>query len=315
MQKILFFPISDTHQIAKHPVTLGGSLRIWCDYMMDCLHHGLSELHKSKEIELETTRPYPQWYKGVDKSLLYGNGFTIYGLSDIPYVFTDEISIYDNIIYSLDLFERMMDNYYDQVIVSIHNNLFKSKSIENYVKGFINVKNVKFVCGNDDPYIDERITNKFMLFKREIEGDKLPNNVFPINFCIPKEKVLSKVPEKLVEKSEEVPNHAGEAGWKIKSESEYYKKYQDASYALTYKKGGWDSLRHYEIMMNGCFPYFLGLDKCPQYTLHFLPKVYITEVMQSGVVTINDLEYILEYTRSNLTTEVMARYVLNRTIK
>jgi hypothetical protein len=30
------------------------------------------------------------------------------------------------------------------------------------------------------------------------------------------------------------------------------------------KKGGWDCLRHYEIIGNGCMPYFENIEKCPK---------------------------------------------------
>jgi hypothetical protein len=33
------------------------------------------------------------------------------------------------------------------------------------------------------------------------------------------------------------------------NEKEYYQSYQNSIFALTYKKMGWDSLRHYEILM------------------------------------------------------------------
>ncbi len=40
------------------------------------------------------------------------------------------------------------------------------------------------------------------------------------------------------------------------TEEEYFKGYQRAFYAVTCKKAGWDCLRHYEILANGCIPYF-----------------------------------------------------------
>jgi len=41
-----------------------------------------------------------------------------------------------------------------------------------------------------------------------------------------------------------------------KNEKDYYQSYQNSIFALSYKKAGWDSLRHYEILMNGCIPLF-----------------------------------------------------------
>ena len=39
-------------------------------------------------------------------------------------------------------------------------------------------------------------------------------------------------------------------------ERDYYDMYFNSLFALTYKKAGWDCLRHYEILANGCILYF-----------------------------------------------------------
>jgi len=56
------------------------------------------------------------------------------------------------------------------------------------------------------------------------------------------------------------------------NEMDYYKMYQNSIFALTYKKAGWDCLRHYEILMNGCLPIFLDLENCPSNTMTNFPK-------------------------------------------
>ena len=48
--------------------------------------------------------------------------------------------------------------------------------------------------------------------------------------------------------------------------------YKKSIFALTYKKSGWDCLRHYEILMNGCIPLFLDIKNCPINTISNLPK-------------------------------------------
>ena len=39
-----------------------------------------------------------------------------------------------------------------------------------------------------------------------------------------------------------------------------------------YKKAGWDCYRHYELLMNGCLPFFLDINDCPELTCRSLPK-------------------------------------------
>ena len=47
--------------------------------------------------------------------------------------------------------------------------------------------------------------------------------------------------------------------------------YQNSLFSLTYRKTGWDCLRHYEILASGSIPLFLDLEKCPEDTTT-LPK-------------------------------------------
>ena len=60
-------------------------------------------------------------------------------------------------------------------------------------------------------------------------------------------------------------------------ESEYYNMYQQSMFALTSKKGGWDCLRHYEILAAGCIPIFENLDACPLDTMVSFPKELLRE--------------------------------------
>ena len=60
-------------------------------------------------------------------------------------------------------------------------------------------------------------------------------------------------------------------------ESEYYNMYRQSMFALTSKKGGWDCLRHYEILAAGCIPIFENLDACPFDTMVSFPKELLRE--------------------------------------
>jgi hypothetical protein len=44
------------------------------------------------------------------------------------------------------------------------------------------------------------------------------------------------------------------------TEEEYYNEYKKSYFAITTKKCGWDCMRHYEILANGCIPYFLNIE-------------------------------------------------------
>jgi len=112
------------------------------------------------------------------------------------------------------------------------------------------------------------------------------------------------------------------------NETDYYNEYRQSMFAITTKKGGWDCMRHYEILANGCIPYFPNIEDCPENTMVFLPK----ELLEEGNrlfeklhrKKINELseedqnqymeliQRLLHHTREYLTTTKMAEYVLNK---
>lgn len=96
-------------------------------------------------------------------------------------------------------------------------------------------------------------------------------------------------------------------------------------------------MRHYEIMANGCIPYFLCLESCNQKTMEFLPRHLILEAMRLpgvSMVTTDDarninytdlnvdrkvfdtkryyeiVDAILDHMHKYLTTRSMAEYLL-----
>lgn len=145
----------------------------------------------------------------------------------------------------------------------------------------------------------------------------------PIGFAIPESKIVSTIPEKTRDFAIIIPGDI--STYIYKQEEEYYKGYQEAYFAITCAKAGWDCLRHYEILCNGCIPYFLNLDNCPEDCMTFLPKELIKEAMNlEGVSYLSIdhskfdkkkynqiLEKLLDHTRTYLTTKAMASYVLN----
>ena len=100
---------------------------------------------------------------------------------------------------------------------------------------------------------------------------------FPIQFAIHESKIVKEIPEKDQDFAFIIPGNI--RTYIYNEESEYYKDYQRSFFALTWKKGGWDCMRHYEILANGCIPYFVDLDQCDPNTMQFLPRELIKEAM------------------------------------
>ncbi len=138
--------------------------------------------------------------------------------------------------------------------------------------------------------------------------------LYPISFSIPACKIVAEVPEKTQMLAKIIPGKS--ETYIYKTEAEYYQDYKNSIFGITHKKGGWDCMRHYEILANGCIPYFTDLESCPETILTLFPKKLVKEAMEAATKPGFDarphIEKLLEFTRANLTTEAMAKYVLEK---
>jgi hypothetical protein len=151
---------------------------------------------------------------------------------------------------------------------------------------------------------------------------RLDAKVYPIQFAIPECKIIDHIPLKDRDFAPLIPSDA--STYIYTEEADYYGDYQRSYFAYTWKKGGWDCLRHYEILANGCIPYFVDLRQSDPNTMYFLPKELILEAMQLRGVSRGQIDHrffnktrynqllskMLEHTRKYLTTKAMASYIL-----
>jgi len=141
-----------------------------------------------------------------------------------------------------------------------------------------------------------------------------PNNIYPISFSIPKCKIINFIPHKTRMNAPMIPGKKNT--YIYDNETDYYNQYKESYFGITCKKSGWDCLRHYEILANGCIPIFLDLNKCPTHTMYHFPKKILYEIysLPKTEVILNydyHVNNLLEYTRKYLTTEAMANYILH----
>lgn len=143
--------------------------------------------------------------------------------------------------------------------------------------------------------------------------------IYPISFSIPSQKILDNIAEKRTLFAAIIPGIA--STYIYNDEQDYYNGYRESVFGKTKRKAGWDCLRHYEILANGCIPYFEGLNQCPTNTMTHFPKELVKEAMAT-LETTTELnselvkgycQKLLDYTREHLSTKAMASYVL-RTI-
>jgi hypothetical protein len=264
--------------------------------MHDIVLHGLREIYGNSVID------YPgAWYmyhdevkkRNYDINNLWGKGFTLYNL----------LSNYQQIDRT-DIENKIKTNYFDFIIFGSIDKaqLFFDKAINSKSK-------IIFVDGNDSPFINEQMTSKGVYFKRELISDSI-KNVYPINFAIPKEKIVHTInPKPLNILAPLIPGKY--STYIYENEQEYYQIYKNSVFALTYKKMGWDSLRHYEILMNGCIPLFLNIDKCPEKILINLPKKLLSEIFIQYSWILNQFFPTNIYKMKFLTIEKFFLYFLN----
>lgn len=266
------------------------------DFMHDIVLHGLRKIYGDSVID------YPGvWYmyrdevkkRNYDINNLWGKGFTLYNL----------LSNYQQIDRT-DIENKIKTNYFDFIIFGSIDKpqLFFDEAINSKSK-------IIFVDGSDHTFINEQITNKGVYFKRELISENI-KNVYPINFAIPKEKIVNTINQK--PSNVLAPLIPGKySTYVYETEQDYFQSYQNSIFALTYKKVGWNSLRHYEILMNGCIPLFLNIDKCPKNILTNLPKKLLFNIFNEYSWILNKFFPINIYKMKFLSIDKFFLYFFN----
>ena len=319
--KILY--IANPLDSMKH----GGFLN---DYMSDVLFHGLYSL---PDVEVTDAFELSHLYKPrkdiVPMERIWGGGFTTCFLIDEHPDSIDRSNIQ----------EKVKSKYYDYIIYgSICRTQFGLKEIsEIYDKDkiiLIEGEDQSVFRGNF--YEGARYVDDFPnFFKRELTEDfqkTFNNKLKPIHFAIPECKVRDKINGKnhLQNIATCVPGI--KQTYIYKDEQSYYDDMYNSRFAITMRKAGWDCMRHYEIMANGCIPLFLNFENRPPQTLTNLDPDLMHRCwlaaenfksdelsghtvggmkIESALSKISHLkEEILEYTKQHLTTTKLAQYVL-----
>lgn len=267
------------------------------DYLSDCIYHGLYNLFGD---DVTFLNDYDLMYKGNNIVEKYGKGFTVWGNLEKKY---------NN---NFDIEQKIKNNYFDYVIYgSIH----RHDNFIDIVKKHYKHNKIAFLDGEDHIFLNNKHYERSILyFKRELIEK---NNLIPISFSIPKEKITFEKKIKQKKTAFLIPSNSETYIYNL--EEDYYNDYKISYYGVTHKKGGWDCMRHYEILANYCMPYFTDIDFCPEYTMVNFPKFEIKEAKKIyEYEKINEkiyyelLESVFDKTKRNLTTEFSAEYIINK---
>lgn len=261
------------------------------DYMSDTIFHGGKSIlgkdfYESNEM----------WYMYDDlqnKQNLYGRGFTMYGKL--------KKELYNKL--PSNTVELISNKFFDKII---YGSIWRCDDYFDLVSKIYEKKDILIIDGEDTGLVSYKYVNKGIYFKREYY-EKI-DGVNPINFGAPEELVLDEVTEKTKFISHIIPDFS--RNYTYDNESDYYGEYATSWFAKTKMKGGWDCMRHYEIMMNGCVPLFENLENCPNLTMVNLPKKELIKFNKEKKQNLDNNKFVLDFVRKNLTTKKIIQKIL-----
>jgi len=279
------------------------------DHQCDHLFHGLRTILGPDIVDVvRADRAYTS---------SFGEG-KLFPLSELSFTFGGLLP--DIEVDREDIPHKIKSCYFDYVFYgSIH----RDKSYLPEVLSTYIPSRIVFIDGEDDQFFAPQLGQGFY-FKRELAAPE--PRAFPIQFAIPKEKIVRDIPSKKYLMCPASPSAMDSSGVRIfTDESKYYRLYGQSYFAETKKKGGWDCLRHYEIIAAGSLPYFKELENCPATTMTLLPKkeLLVARDLCDDWAVLSSKEHMWDNLASrvrgileeHLTTEALAKRVLDTVTK
>lgn len=257
------------------------------DYLQDTILHGLRSLLNDNCVDIPKKKiMYNDWSE-KPRHTLHGRGFTLYSTP------IDDIK------------NRDLENF-DFILYGISNHPNDSSFDSKQLNSLVDANNIWYLDGHDlyggmPPTLNViNHQNEIVIgvqrtpcFKRELIQKDM-SGVYPIGFGIPECK-LQKID--LTKKTQLIQKTAPfdsifEAGKSVNGshyifndEDLYYKDMQSSWFGLTCKKGGWDCMRHYEIMACGSLLLFKDYDKKPE----MCSPIGIPTLSYSSIQELNEL--------------------------
>ncbi len=98
--------------------------------------------------------------------------------------------------------------------------------------------------------------------------------------------------------------------------NEYLSEYEKSYFALSTKKGGWDTFRHLEIIFSGAIPLMPNLEKSSIFSLSHYPKRLLSSILQSlidegpAIPDHQTQSFMSQWAKRYLTTRATAEYLV-----
>jgi hypothetical protein len=222
------------------------------DYQNDCLLIGLKELFGSDVVDYNKQSHNYATFDENSAKAMYGMGMSVTRI--LPDLHVDRT----------DVTSKIKNKYFDLIV---YGSIWRCNDYLDKILQYYPTNKVVAVDGEDETHIHQSYEKGIIYFKRELIYQH--SRLFPISFAIPTTKVNF---SKQKVKDFSFINPLNKQTYIYTNEKDYYQDYKEARLAVTLKKAGWDCMRHYEILANGCIPYFLYIDQCPELTMTHFPK-------------------------------------------
>lgn len=233
------------------------------DYLNDCLLIGLKELFGVKVVDFNKQLHNYKSYDPEAALKLYGKGFSVTRVLD------------DLDVDRSNLTEKIKQRFFDLIV---YGSIWRCSDHLDEILKYYSPSEIAVVDGEDETHIHPCIAKGILYFKRELLDPAISKNIFPISFAIPTSKVNFVTTGKTCITAPLIPGDV--STYIYRNEDDYYKMYQKSQFGLTFKKAGWDCMRHYEVIGNGCLPRFRDIENCPPYIMVNFPKKECFEILQ-----------------------------------
>lgn len=264
------------------------------DYQNDCLHIGLKELFGADVVDYNKQSHNYVTYDEEAAKKLYGMGMSVTRV--LPDLEVDRT----------DITSKIKNKYFDYIV---YGSIWRCEDHIEKILQYYPKNKVIAVDGEDETNIHKVFDLGILYFKRELIHNH--NRLFPISFAISTSKVNF---NKNKARDFSFITPLNKKTYIYTNEPDYYKDYNESRMGVTAKKAGWDCMRHYEILGNGCLPYFIDIEKCPERTMVHFPKKLCLELIDQMTINSSSVVYdtlvdkFEKHVLNNNTTKAIAEY-------
>lgn len=268
------------------------------DYQNDCVLIGLKEIYGSDVVDVNKQHHNYTTYDEELSRKLYGMGMSV--SRAIPDLDVDRT----------DITKKIENNFFDLVV---YGSIWRCADYIDKVLERYSPNKIIIIDGEDHQSIHGIIEKGVIYFKRELiyQHDRLN----PISFALPTSKVNFAKSNK--NRDYAICDPRDIKTYIYKTETDYYRGYQESRFGFTMKKAGWDCMRHYEIMGNGCIPFFIDIQNIPQSIMTTFPKQLCANVIEDlktlppAAIYKKYIDQLEKHFLENNTTKAMVAKLLN----